>query len=73
MELKPKKHAGANRKIVDRRRDAAAAEPNWLQPKDSWDQQQAADQADEARLKRKLIICRTCGGESEGSNTTFSH
>jgi uncharacterized iron-regulated membrane protein len=27
---------------------------------DTYEQQQAADQADEARLKRKLIICQNC-------------
>ena len=27
---------------------------------DSYEEQQAADQADEARLKRKLIICQNC-------------
>lgn len=28
---------------------------------DTWEQQQAADQDDERRLKRKLMICRDCG------------
>ena len=28
---------------------------------DSWEHQQAVDRDDEARLKRKLIICRNCG------------
>jgi hypothetical protein len=32
-----------------------------LLPRDSWEQQQAADQDDEMRLKRKLMICRDCG------------
>jgi hypothetical protein len=41
--------------------------------KDSWEQQQDADQADEARLKRKLLICRTClAGESERGDATDS-
>lgn len=26
----------------------------------SWEEEQAADRADDARLKQKLIICRTC-------------
>jgi hypothetical protein len=30
------------------------------QPTDTWEQQQAADQDDERKLKRKLTICRTC-------------
>jgi hypothetical protein len=70
MELKPKKHASADREIVDRRRDAAAAEPNQrLQPNDSWEERHAADQVEEARLKRKLIICSACTGESARSET----
>jgi hypothetical protein len=66
LELRPKQHARAKREIILGPLDAAATEPNSkLQPKDSWEQQQAADQADEARLKRKLVICRTClTGES---------
>jgi hypothetical protein len=43
--------------------DAAAGSNAMPQPKDSWEQQQAADQADEARLKRKLTICRACVAE----------
>src|SRR5438270_654026 len=38
----------------------AAAPTGKFQAKDSWGQQQIADQADEARLKRKLMICRSC-------------
>ncbi len=66
LELRPKQHARAKREIILGPLEAAAAEPNSKgQPKDSWEQQQAADQADEARLKRKLMICRTClAGES---------
>ena len=61
LELRPKQHARAKREIILGPLDAAAAEPNSkLQPKDSWEQQQAADQDDEARLKRKLVICRAC-------------
>jgi hypothetical protein len=66
LELRPKQHARAKREIILGPLEAAAAELNSKgQPKDSWEQQQAADQADEARLKRKLMICRTClAGES---------
>jgi hypothetical protein len=66
LELRPKQHARAKREIILGPLEAAAAELNSKgQPKDSWEQQQAADQADEARLKRKLMICRTClTGES---------
>jgi hypothetical protein len=74
VELRPKKRTRANREIVAGPVQAAAGEPNReLQSKDSWDQQQAADQAEEARLKRKLIICRTCvGDEATRSDKTFA-
>jgi hypothetical protein len=39
--------------------EAASGSPK-LQNKDSWEQQQAIDQAEEARLTRKLMICRNC-------------
>jgi hypothetical protein len=55
------KHARATRQITGDHLDAAAGGPTAKpQPKDNWEQQQAADQADEARLKRKLTICRAC-------------
>jgi len=42
---------------------------NKFQPTDQWEQQQAADQDDEARLKRKLVICRNCAvGETARDN-----
>jgi hypothetical protein len=28
----------------------------------SWEDMQAADQAEDARLRQKLIICRDCAG-----------
>jgi hypothetical protein len=31
-----------------------------LQPRDNWEQQQAADRDEEMRLKRTLMICRNC-------------
>ena len=73
LELRPKQHARAKREIILGPLEAAAAELNSKgQPKDSWEQQQAADQAD-ARLKRKLVICRTClAGESVRDDTASS-
>ena len=73
LELRPKQQALAKREIILSPL-AAAGEPNSkVQPKDSWEQQQAADQADEARLKRKLMICRTClAGESARGDATSS-
>jgi hypothetical protein len=60
LELRPKP-ARAKREIIVGPLDAAASERNSkVQPKDDWEQQQAADQDDEARLKRKLMICRNC-------------
>jgi hypothetical protein len=66
LELRPKQHARANREIIVGPLDAPVAEQNKkIQPKDRWELQQAADQDDEAKLKRQLMICRTClTGES---------
>jgi hypothetical protein len=67
----PTKHA--RRQIAPAPLDAAAETNAKPQPKDSWEQQQAADQADEARLKRKLTICRACvAGESGRDQATGS-
>src|SRR5260370_40779248 len=73
LELRPKQPARAKREIILGPLDAVAAEPNSKgQPKDSWEQQQSADQAD-PRLKRKLVICRTClAGESVRDDTASS-
>jgi hypothetical protein len=61
VEPPPKKHVRARREIIVGPLDAAeTVQNNKVQPKDQWEQQQAADQDDEARLKRKLMICRTC-------------
>jgi hypothetical protein len=41
--------------------EAARAEPNGKsRSRDSWGEQQTADQVEEARLKRKLTICQSC-------------
>jgi hypothetical protein len=56
VELRPKQHARKKRES-----ETALAEPNSkFQSKDSWGQQQAADQIEAARLKRKLTICQSC-------------
>jgi hypothetical protein len=74
VEPQPKKHARAKREIIVGPLDAAATEQNRkVQPKDRWEQEQAADQADEMRLKRKLMICRNClAGESARDDATSS-
>jgi hypothetical protein len=63
----------AKRQIAPTPLDALTGSNAKPQPKDSWEQQQAADQADEARLKRKLTICRACvAGESGRDEATGS-
>ena len=59
VELQPKKRARATREIILGPLEVAGSQQN-RKPKDSWEQQEAADQADEKRLKRVLTICRTC-------------
>ena len=74
VEPQPKKHARAKREIIVGPLDAAATEQNnKVQPKDQWEQEQAADQDDEMRLKRKLMICRNClAGESARDDAASS-
>jgi len=74
VEPQPKKHARAKREIIVGPLDAAATEQNnKVQPKNQWEQEQAADRDDEMRLKRKLMICRNCqAGESARDNATSS-
>ena len=61
VELQPKRQARTKREVVLGPIDAAPTEQNSrVQPKNRWEQEQAADQDDEARLKRKLIICSAC-------------
>jgi len=62
QQPEPKKPARAKREIIVGPLDAApGGQNNKVQPTDQWEKQQAADQDDEARLKRKLVICRSCG------------
>jgi hypothetical protein len=57
----PKRHGRSSREIIIGPLDASAVEPNSkVPPKSEWEQQQAAEQADEVRLRRKLVICRDC-------------
>ena len=74
VEPQPKKHARAGRKIIVGPLDAAATEQNnKVQPKNQWEQEQAADRDDEMRLKHKLMICRNCqAGESARDDATSS-
>jgi hypothetical protein len=74
VEPQPEKPARAKREISRGALAAAASGRNGKpQPKDSWEQQQAADQADEKRLKRILTICSTCSaGQSARDKATTS-
>jgi hypothetical protein len=53
---KPRKTAQRRRETVGESDASAASRYRG----DSYEQQEAADRADEARLKRKLIICQNC-------------
>jgi hypothetical protein len=57
----PRKQARAKREIILGPLDAAAADQtSRSRPKDQWEKEQAADQDDEAKLKRTLRICSSC-------------
>lgn len=71
VEPRPKKHARAKREIIVGPLDAAASvQDSNVQPKDEWEQQQAADQEEEVKLKRKLMICRNCLAPESARNDT---
>jgi hypothetical protein len=57
---KPRKTAQRRRETVGESEASAASRYRG----DSYEQQEAADRADEARLKRKLIICQNCAASS---------
>jgi uncharacterized iron-regulated membrane protein len=57
VPAKPRKTAQRRRDTVGESEASAASRYRG----DTYDQQEAADRADEARLKRKLIICQNCG------------
>src|SRR5580692_12049919 len=57
----PKQNARPKRKNMVGALDAGATRQNLgAQPKDQFELEQAADQADDLRLKRKLMICSDC-------------
>jgi hypothetical protein len=56
VAAKPKKTAQRRRDTVSESEASSASRYRG----DTYDQQEAADRADEARLKRKLIICQNC-------------
>jgi hypothetical protein len=67
----PSKPARTKREIIVGPLDAVpAGRDNKVQPADQWEQQQAADKDEEARLKRQMVICRGCGpGETARGDT----
>jgi hypothetical protein len=69
----PSKPARAKREITLGPLDAApGSRNNKVQPADQWERQQAADQDEEARLKRQLVICRGCATSETARGDTAS-
>jgi hypothetical protein len=69
----PRKPARAKREMIVGPLDAApAGRDNKVQPTDQWEQQQAADKDEEARLKRQLVICRGCAAGETARNDAAS-
>jgi hypothetical protein len=60
VEPRPKNYVRAKREIIVGPLDTAATIQNTKVQPDQWEREQAADQDDELRLKRKLMICRNC-------------
>ncbi len=60
-EPSPRPRARAKREIIIGPLNATTTDPAAkVQPKDQWEKDQAADQDDEARLRRTLKICSSC-------------
>jgi len=71
LEIRPKPMRVKREIVVGPLNAAASEQTRSVEPKGQWEQQQAADQDDEARLKRKLMICRSClPGESARDDVT---
>ena len=61
LALRSKKRALPKHKMTPSPLEGAESRRNAKpEPTDSWEQEQAADLADEVRLKRRLLICLTC-------------
>lgn len=56
----PKKLARAKPNRAASSDTASTSSNPYLRSDDAYEQQEAADRADEARLKRKMVICRDC-------------
>jgi hypothetical protein len=57
-EYRPRKIARPKNEIVIGPLGDVPVEPP--KPQEAWAQQEAADRADEAKLKKQLMICRNC-------------
>jgi hypothetical protein len=59
-EDRPRKNARTKKEIIVGPIGDISAEPPKPPAAEAWAQQEAADRADEAKLKRQLMICRNC-------------
>jgi hypothetical protein len=67
-ESPPKKSARAKPNRAGSADAASASSNPYLRSGDSFEQQEAADRADEARLKRKMVICHDCASTGPVNN-----
>jgi hypothetical protein len=71
-EYRPNKNAHPKKEIVVGPIGDLPVEPPKLDAKEAWAQQEAADRADEAKLKKQLMICRNCLPAAAHDDTTGS-
>jgi hypothetical protein len=65
----PKKHPRRKKEIAAAAQSKADAQVvSRPQTKEEWEQQAAADRADEARLTKKLKICKYCSSGPDKAN-----
>jgi hypothetical protein len=69
-EYRPRKIARPKNEIVIGPLGDVPVEPP--KPQEAWAQQEAADRADEAKLKKQLVICRNCLPAPAHDDTTGS-
>jgi hypothetical protein len=59
-EVRPRKSARPKKEIIIGPIDEVSVDPTKPQATEAWAQQGAADRADEAKLKKQLMICSNC-------------
>jgi hypothetical protein len=69
-EYRPRKIVRPKNEIVIGSLGDVPVEPP--KPQEAWAQQEAADRADEAKLKKQLVICRNCLPAPAHDDTTGS-